>query len=262
MAYDINWALLGAPVDVGGAIQHGFEQGMQRSAFATLANDPTNQSALARLGAIDPQAAITMREHGRQEAFRTSARSAFDPATGEVDPVAMRRAYAEAGDIGGAMDFERNRVSTERTQMTADNERLRRVAGLLDDATDEASYAAARQAAITQLHADPASIPEAYDPAWVATQRRVVAALSNQQEMTTFMRDATAAGIQPGSDEFRQAFMTRYASPPRIIMGPNGQPMILQDAPDTGTGTPPPDLTDDDFADGGPAPANGAATFP
>lgn len=266
MNYAIRWDLLGAPVNVGQAVQRGFEQGTVRSAFADLATDPTNQSALSRLAMFDPQSAMQMRDRARTETFRNETRSAFDPVTGQVDPVAMRTAFVNAGNVEGAMEFDRNRATTQRTQQTADREKLERIARLLDDATDEASYTAARQTAIQALGASEADIPPTYDPAWVAQQRRLVAALSNQQEMTSFQRDAIAAGIQPGSTEFREMLMNRYA-PPMVAVDvtDNEGRVTRQFIPrPTGSGavTPPPDLTDDDFREEGGPSQSGSGNFP
>lgn len=64
----INWGLL-QPVDVGGAFQHGLEQGRQRredhevkSALSAYAMNPDDQSVFARLATARPELAIQIRQ--------------------------------------------------------------------------------------------------------------------------------------------------------------------------------------------------------
>lgn len=262
MAYTIDWSLIGPPAPrlVGDAIQRGFETGMVRSAFADLSADPTNESALSRLAMVDPQAGLAMRDRARQESFRAASRSAFDAGTGEVDPVAMRQAYVEAGDIEGAMGFERDRTRTAAAQQEAAREQLRVVADLLDDSTDQASYERNLAAART-LGLDVTSAPPQFDADWIGQQRRIVAALSDEQEMTTFMRDAQAAGIAPGSPQFAEAFRNRYAAPPRIMTDPATGALVIVGGGGAAPTDAPPVLTDDDFAEGGPS-RDGSGGFP
>lgn len=270
MAYDLNWSLLGQPNDVGGAVRAGFEAGATRSALTALANNPGDPGALSRLAAINPALAMQMRDTVRQEQFRTAARSAFDPVTGNINAPAMRRAYADSGDVAGAMEFDRNRATTQRTQQTADYDRIRRLADLLDDSTDQASYARNREIAISTFHADPAAIPEQFDPQWVASQRSLVGALGDRRQMTTQMQNYTAGGGRLDTPEGQQQFMRfLQQSQPMVavdITQPDGS-VVRQymSRPTQGGDAAPGGLTTEELdalEQGGPAPAAGPATFP
>lgn len=228
----IDWRLLGPPVDVAGAFQGGFARG----------------SALRQM----------REERERQEGFQRSALAAFDPQTGQIDPVRMRSAFAQAGDIEGAMRFEESQREQAAAQRTAQRQQMMDVARLLDEATDQASYDRGRAIA-QRMGLDMSDIPEAYDPAWVDQQRQIMRDfIERPQEMTSFMREAQAAGIVPGSEEFRNAFNRRYNAPRYFPLNPGGR--LELDPSYTGPdapprGEPPPELTDEDFRDdGGPTP--------
>jgi hypothetical protein len=262
--YNLRWDLL-QPVDVGAAVQTGFERGVTRSAMADLATDPTNQGALSRLAMFQPEAAMQMRDRGRQETFRNEMRSAFDVTTGEIDPARARAAFVNAGDIPGAMEFDRSRATTARADRQANEASQERLARLAEGATPE-NWAQTRTAAI-ELGVPAANIPEAYDEGWLQRQRTILRAFLDPNERTAFARDLETAGYDLSTTEgeaaARRFLEQRYAAPPRIIMV-NGVPTLVQ-GEGGATGAPPPELTDEDISrmeQGGPAPANGPATFP
>lgn len=78
---EINWSLLGAPVNVGAAVNAGFERGremrlrgQQESAFALLARDPMSREGLALLTASGrPDTARQMRQWGLEDSRRARA---------------------------------------------------------------------------------------------------------------------------------------------------------------------------------------------
>lgn len=234
----IRWDLLGPPVDAGGAVMRGFAQG----------------SALRR----------QRDEETRRDQFQQSALAAYDTQTGRIDPVAMRSAFAQAGDIEGAMRFDQSNAETTRSQQAAAREQMLTMARLLDDSTDQASYDRSRAIA-ERMGIDVSQAPPSFDPEWVAQQRQIVREfVERPQEMTAFMREAEAAGVQPGTPEFRAVFNRRYNSPRYYPLQPGGRLELDpsysgSDAPPRGE--PPPELTDEDFEDGGPSP-RGSGGFP
>lgn len=275
MAYQIRWDLL-QPVDVQGAVQTGFERGATRSAMADLARDPTNESALSRLGMFQPEAAMQMRERARTEGFRQRARSAFDPQTGAIDPVAMRSAYAEAGDVEGAIRFDQGRAQSQQAQEEAARARLLDLARLLDDATDEPTYQRGLQAA-RAMGLDVSAAPPNFDPEWVGQQRQLVRTfIDRSPELTPFLREAQTLGLTP--EQTREAWMNRYAAPPRIVTGPNGELLVVGGGgnaaptapPAAGTvedgyrfrGGNPADPSNWEPVQGGASPSDGSRTFP
>lgn len=70
------WAGLIRPVDVGGQVMQGFQQGQQqaqqnkaRAAAAALVRDPTNAAALEALASVDPGAAQQFQQQAHQQAL-------------------------------------------------------------------------------------------------------------------------------------------------------------------------------------------------
>lgn len=111
MAYDLNWSVLGAPVDVGAAVQAGYQtgrarrlQGMQDSAFSRLAADPTDREGLALLvGSGHADQAHQMREWGREDRGRDWARAAMGGGAAPAFPTgaaATPSAFAPAPAAG------------------------------------------------------------------------------------------------------------------------------------------------------------------
>lgn len=182
----INWSLLGAPVDVGAAGRQGFEYGW------------------------------AFRQRERQDEFQRAAFSAYDPNTGNVDAPAMRRAFVGAGDLQGALQFDAQQATRADAMRVAQQRQLTQIARLVDGVRDQASYEQALGAA-RQMGLDVSAAPPQYDAAWVDRQRQIMRVMADPEQMTTFMRDARAAGIEPGSADFRRLFENRYAPPMQAV---------------------------------------------
>ncbi len=90
---DINWGLLGKPVDIAGAAMQGYQRGRSQAAMGALARDPGNQDALATLYQSDPDAALRMEVVGRE---RTKWQQ-------DQNALAAQRNYVTARYGGGAM---------------------------------------------------------------------------------------------------------------------------------------------------------------
>lgn len=263
MNYNIRWDLL-QPVDVGGAVQAGFERGATQSALASLATDPTNEGALSRLAMFQPETAMRMRDRGRQEQYRTAVRGALTP-EGAVDQNALGRAVAGFGDPEDVIRYQAGRSTAARAERETADAQHERLARLAEGATAE-NWAQTRAAAI-DMGVPAENIPEAYDEGWLQRQRTILRAFAEPNERTSFQRDLEAAGYDlstpEGQTAARRFIENRYAAPPRIMMV-NGQPMLVGGGGDAGGGGAP-ELTDDDVRQldgGGPAPAAGPATFP
>lgn len=89
-----------------------------------------------------------------------------------------------------------------------------------DDATWQQALATARQMGI-----DVSEVPKTYDPNYVQSLIAAADALDpvKGEQPTSFMRDAAAAGIMPGTPEFRQVFEGRQM---RFIPGPTGVDIV------------------------------------
>ncbi len=166
----------------------------------------------------------------RDEGLREGLSRAYNPATGQIDQSAGRRAYAEAGDIGGALEFDQRMTAIHGAQFTQNRDRLIAGASFLRDVHDEASF----QAAIQRARAagiDLADVPPAYDPQWVQGVVQIGTRLQqaqHYQEPTTFQQDLTGAGIDPRSTEGVQLLRNRYAPQPHFGVGPNGEMVVVQ----------------------------------
>jgi hypothetical protein len=89
---DINWGLLGKPVDIASAALQGYQRGRSQAAIGALARDPGNQDALATLYQSDPDAAVRMEVVGRE---RTKWQQ-------DQNALAAQRTYIAARYGGGA----------------------------------------------------------------------------------------------------------------------------------------------------------------
>jgi hypothetical protein len=95
---DINWGLLGKPVDIAGAAMQGYQRGRSQAAMGALARDPGNQDALATLYQSDPDAALRMEVVGRE---RTKWQQDQNALAAQRNYVTAR--YGGGGGGGGAM---------------------------------------------------------------------------------------------------------------------------------------------------------------
>lgn len=107
MAYELNFQLLGQPVDVAGAVQTGYQHGralrqqaQQDRAFEMLARDPNSAEARALLVASGhPEQARQFREWGREDRRQEMFRSAFGGGT-PAAPSAFPAANAPVSPAG------------------------------------------------------------------------------------------------------------------------------------------------------------------
>lgn len=132
-------------------------------------------NALAMQGAGQQQA-----DRNRDMQLRERLRTAYDPTTGQLDPVAARTAYADAGDIKGAMGVDRQTAEARKAQYETAMERLNMTAQLLNGVSDETSFQRAKQQA-QAAGLDVSGIPQQFDPNWVQTTRQQ--ALTVQQQL-------------------------------------------------------------------------------
>jgi hypothetical protein len=164
--------------------QAGAALGRQNRTDAALqlySRDPA--AGIAAVNAVDPvlgsqltRAAREQEEYDLRHTFRQNLVNAADPETGKIDPNKARQAYVQAGDVEGAMSFDKGLRETATAQLQAGMKQIEVEAQLLGSATDPTSYAAARQRA-GSLGVDLSGVPEQYDPAWVqqATQHALTA---------------------------------------------------------------------------------------
>jgi hypothetical protein len=254
----INWSLL-QPSDPGGAFQAGFERARVQKAIGALTTDPANTEALGALAQYQPALALQIRQSGRQEAeyqrgeqLRGALATAIDPATGAIDPNKARAAYLSAGDAEGAIKFDQAQAKQRADQIDIAHKVTDYGLQLLGSVRDQASYDAARAqyTSMLQQYGLPApELPAQYSPDTVRQLQMQSLSAKEQLELekpTNFQREMASAGIMPGTKEYRQALLNRYA-PPGFFYN--------------GGGAPPQVLTDDDIArmeggSGSPAPSN------
>jgi hypothetical protein len=176
----IDWSLLGPPVNYGEKFMQGMQAGRQmvqqrdqQNALAALATNPDDQNALATLFSTDPATAVRMQAYGehrkeqqRQDSLRAGLAGAYDPATGHIDPTAARRAYVDAGDVPGAVAFDASQAELAGKLTKTQQDQIKIGARLLANVTDEQSYQTARE--IAKSHGiDLSNVPETYDANYV-----------------------------------------------------------------------------------------------
>ena len=125
-------------------------------------------SALEALQAFGAgrQMAMQDRERQRADTLRQGLVSAYDVNTGQIDPTAARQAFAGAGDIGGAMEFDRSRLQNVEAELENNRDRLILGAQLFSNVNDESSYQAALNIG-RQNGIDIAGVPPNFDPSYV-----------------------------------------------------------------------------------------------
>lgn len=123
-----------------------------------------------------------------------------------------------------AYQNENRAAQTEQRRMATQERQIIIGAQLLDGVTDDAGFQSARQT-YARLGFDLAGIPEQFDPNYVQSVVRAGRALQSrgrQTEATPFQRDLQAAGIMPGTPQFRQMLENRYAPPPIPVRNDDG----------------------------------------
>lgn len=209
MGLDINWGLLGQPVDVAGAVWNGFQEGRQLkkqmqvdSAFSALAKNPNDPAAMTRLAATGPEGAqyafgmqeraASAAERQKREGVRIGLSAAYDPVTGRVDPVKARQAYLGGGDVEGAMQFDQGLAKQQAAVTEQQRDMLtfgaRVLAGVqsLPEAEREQGYQTALEA-YKRAGFDTANVPPSYDERFVngvVRAGQALAAPSNGDQFT------------------------------------------------------------------------------
>jgi hypothetical protein len=129
-------------VDIPGLL--GMHQQMKRQRLEDLyrAKEIERQDhAEERQAKID---ARTDKEYDRTEKVRTGLSEAYDPNTGTIDPVKARATYVAAGDIPGAMSFDKSRLDAQKAELETYAKINENALQLLGGVHDQASYDAAR----------------------------------------------------------------------------------------------------------------------
>lgn len=195
----------------------------------------------------------TQKQNALQAAMRAYA-------TNPADPAALN-ALARV-DPAKAIEFRQTATKARSTEIEAHRENIVAGAQIIrqikpkDDASWQQALAVAKQAGV-----DISQVPTNYDPTYVANLIATADAFkpekSTEAGPTSFMRDAEAAGIKPGTPEFRKAFDMR-----NIKLIPDGAggvtvvdpsayvTSVPKPAPGQGAG-PPAVLTDDEWEEGG-----------
>lgn len=142
-------------------------------ALKDFSKDPTNPQSVNALMAISPELGFRAseyqqkrREYQREEEARSALMSAYNPATGDLDPDKVRGAYAQSGDIKGITDFNKSQIDQRKSQVESALKQLEVTGQLLGSAVDATSYTMARQRGAA-MGIDMSQVPEQYDPEWV-----------------------------------------------------------------------------------------------
>lgn len=152
-------------------------------------------------------------ELARKDKLRTDLGAAYNTETGQLDRPAVRGAYAAAGDIEGAMDFDKAQAALDQSMTKQHQEQLRIGAQLLSNVQDESSYQQARSAA-QAAGLDLNDIPMNYDPTYVENVRQIGSVLDRIS--------------RPAEKPYR----FRNNSGDLLELGPDGQARTLYDDPE------------------------------
>jgi hypothetical protein len=201
-------------------------------------------NASANLGNALVQGAGQIRQ--RQETSRD--RSAI---TNYLSNPSDQAAFTGLAERNPTMAFALRDDQVQRVRaLRADQQGMLRQAGeLLRDVRDDQSYQRALAAART-AQIDITGAPPNYDPDFVGQIRAAARALTPPQtrEPTSFQQDLAAAGIQPGTPEFRSMLENRYAPPPFAVRNDDGTTTFYPRPPSAPapapTPAPPPQLAE------------------
>lgn len=182
-------------------------------------------SALEALQAFGAgrQMALQDQERQRDRQLREGLVSAYDTTTGQIDPQAARQAYAGAGDIGGAMQFDRSRLQNVDAELENNRDRLIMGAQLLANVNDESSYQAALQIG-RQNGIDIEGVPPNFDPSYVQgvvqLGTRLAQAGRAPQQPTSFQRDYEF--IRERNPELAETYFRNQAEGSPVVFDMNG----------------------------------------
>jgi hypothetical protein len=237
MTFSIDWSLLGRPVDIGAQFNEGMERGralrmrgQQDSALATLARDPSNQSALAGLTAVNPELGTRMQRStlDRQQA---STRQSIGLQAARGDLAGARTAALSAGDIDYAKQLD---------AMSDDQRKeLGETANLLTPIyrqLSEMPYEARKPFLVSiaprlAAHGIPADVIANYDPSDANLQTDIA--------LGTKAASATVTNIQKEVDYYRglgrndlaEQLLERHAEgPPMTVRNEDGTITIIPSA--------------------------------
>lgn len=103
-----------------------------------------------------------------------------------------------------AMQIQQRQLAMQKQRQEVRRAQVEDVARLFDGVTPE-NYSQ-RIAAARQLGIDVSSVPQNYDPAWVAQNKAIFGALSGKDnDLSGIARELVDAGYQPNTPEFKQA---------------------------------------------------------
>lgn len=176
-----------AQVDVPGLLSS--YQGMKQQRLEQL----YRQKQLERQDKIDERAD---KEYNRGEQVREGLSSAYDPASGKIDPGKARAAYVGAGDIGGALKFDEGVASQRAAELknwsTLNDYSLQLLGGVHDQTTYDQARAQAK--AMYDQYGQGQHFPElppVYDPGTV--RQLQMRSLSAKEQLQAAADEAKAA---------------------------------------------------------------------
>lgn len=168
---------------------------------------------LLREMALGLQQRRAFEDDARQQQFRAASQAAITP-EGRVDMEAMRRAYAQVGDVGALQEMEQRQASALAAQQKAARDNAVPLARMIAGVTDEATYQRARAVA-GSLGIDTSFMPPNYTPEAVAMAGDVLRGLSEPAEPTAMQRNYEfLTGRDP---RLGQQYLETQANPPRFI---------------------------------------------
>jgi hypothetical protein len=144
-----------------------------------------------------------MRQRKQQE-MQSQAMDSANRGIFQGDPNAVNALAQVPGMAGKALQMRTEQELAQTQQADAQRQQLAKVADLLDNSTDEASYQRNLGAA-RQLGLDVSTAPVNFDPEFIQTQSAIArAVLNNDPELPLIAQEAMAAGLQPGTPEFQK----------------------------------------------------------
>lgn len=139
----------------------------------------------------------------RDDQTRKLLSKAFDPTTGEVDPVKAKAAFMASGDVAGARKFETDRLAAVNAQIDNAMKIHGTVSQILGGVTDQASLDAAR----AELGKNPAlaqgvaQLPAQYDEAGAAAIQNLLVQGQTVGEQLQAKKNAADAARQKAKDD-------------------------------------------------------------
>ena len=175
----------------------------------------------AQMGQGVQQAFMQGREMAQQQQQK-NALSAY--AMNPNDPEAFKGLAQHSPEY--AIKIGADRQKRQQEQLETQRAQLGKVADLLDNSTDEASYQRNLNAA-RHLQLDVSTAPPNFDPEFVKTQSVIArAVLNNDPELPLIAQEVVASGLQPGSPEFAseigRILKSKYSTSTTVAYQPGG----------------------------------------